>query len=388
MSSANFVKGLNYLFIFLAINYTILVRFVIGVDSAGYGLSLVSILVVLFNYKDFNRLQNRKPIIFWLLWCLYAFLNYYLHPHVNPITVFVLYKRIFVPLILMTVVVKEFEDNPNKLLWLCFITQLVFVIFGVYFDRGLIYSSEGVENELGNNYAIVSCFTLFYLMLLNRTKKIPILLSMIIVALVLIVISLVGTRKAFGASLIILVFWLYSFLNIKKLWTWFIVGLFVFLGVKSYQMIIENTYVGVRMEGLEKQQEEALPAGAPAFLSVFGDRAAHYYYGWKSFMDNPVLGVGTGQSRVGSKSYIHTEYIVQLSDGGIIGFMFFFMFIFWVVSHIFKRAVMADDIRRCMFGGVAAILFLYLTTWGWEFPQYFVCFGVLIGYCNKNYSLE
>ena len=41
-----------------------------------------------------------------------------------------------------------------------------------------------------------------------------------------------------------------------------------------------------------------------------------------------------------------------------------------------------------MFGGLAAILFLSLTAWTWEFPIYFICLGFLIGFCNTTDEQE
>lgn len=388
----------NYLFIFLVINYSLIVKYITHIDSAEYGLVLLSFAVFVLNASSFKSLQLRKPIVFWLLWCVYAFLNYYMHPHtVNPLGVLVLYRKIFIPLIVMMVVVKEYKANSNKILWVCFITHAVYMLLGYYFDRGILYRIDEEDNELGNAYAIISSFTLFYLMLLNRTKKINIVWFVLLTAVIMLALAMSGTRKAFGAGVIYLVFWLLSLLELKKVRSWILVAVFLWVGFWGYNQLMENTYMGQRMEYLEEQQESYLPPGAPKILSVFGDRAGHYYYGWFIFLKHPFFGVGTGQTLVNQGYnrlvYAHTEFMVQLTDQGLVGFLLFAAFYYWIVVHLFKGFRFDKKIKGfrfdkktgiCMLGGIAAILFLSLTAWTWEFPHYFICLGVLIGFCNTT----
>ena len=391
-SNGKLVARINYLFVFLVINYSLIVRFITHIDSAEYGLIFLSILVFVINARSFNSLQLRKPIVFWLLWCIYAFLNYYMHPHVNPMDVLALYRRVFIPLIVMTVVVKEYKANPNKILWVCFITHAVYMLMGFYFDRGILYRIDDAEHELGNAYAIISSFTLFYLMLLNRTKKINTVLLVLLTVVIMLALAMSGTRKAFGAGVVFLVFWLLSLLELKKVRSWIIVAVFLWVGFWGYNQLMENTYMGQRMEYLEEQQEGYLPPGAPKILGVFGDRAAHYYYGWFLFLKRPLFGVGTGQTYIDQggnvRAYTHTEYISQLADQGLFGFLLFAFFYYWIIKRLFKQYRNDKNVGMCMLGGMAAILFLSLTAWTWEFPQYFICLGVLIGYCTMNNSQD
>ena len=80
-SVSNYKSFINYLFIFLAINYNLLVKFVVKIDYTGYGLIFLSLIVFLTNFSAVQRLQSKKPIVFWLIWCIFALINYYLHPH-------------------------------------------------------------------------------------------------------------------------------------------------------------------------------------------------------------------------------------------------------------------------------------------------------------------
>jgi len=389
MNDRKLITIINYLFVFLTINYNLIVKYVTKIDSGNYLLILLSILVLVENGKQFNRLQLTKPIAFWLIWCFYAFINYNIRPRgINPMSVFVLYRKIFIPLIVMTVVVKEYKENPNKILWLCLITHVVYMLVGYYFDRGILFRINNEENELGNMYAINSCFTLFYLMLLNRTRKINMVWFVLVTVVIMVALAMSGTRKAFGAGFILLLFWLLSLVKLKRLGSWVIVAVFLWVGIQGYNLLMENTFMGQRMEYLEQQQEDFLPVGAPEFLKIFGDRAGHYYYGWFNFLEHPLFGIGTGQARVNqgynSRVYTHTEFMAQLNDQGLVGFLLFAFFYSWIISHLLKQARYVKQIGLCMFGGLITILFLSLTTWTWEFPCFFICIGVLIGFCNTS----
>ena len=389
INNKNYIKYINYLFVFLVINYNLLTRFIINTDSTRYGLIILSWFVLLFNNRSFNRILLKKPLLIWLVWCCFAFINYYIHPHeYNPLSVIVLYRMIFIPLIVMFVIVKEYLNNSLNVLWLCLITHVFYMIFGFYFDRGILFRNLDEENVLGNAYAIISSFTIFYLILLNRLKKLRTPIAILMIFLALTALSMSGTRKAFGAGIILIAFWAYSYLQLRKVKSVLLAIVFVVVGFTVYGFLLENTYMGERMDYLSEQGEQYLPAEAPAFLSIFGDRASHYYYGWKIFLNNPIIGVGTAQSHVpqglGSLVYVHSEYIAQLSDFGIIGFILFMLFYYIILKNLFKKIKYDVKLGRCMLGGIIAIMFMNLTAWSWEFPQYFICLGVIIGYSFKE----
>ncbi len=388
MTSNKFISIINYIFIFLTINYNVFVKFISGIDSTGYGLIFFSIIVVCINGNRLFHLLSSKPIIFWLFWCLFSFLNYYIHLHINPIGLFGLYRKIFIPLIVMSIVVKEYRENPNKLLLCCFITHVAYMVGGYVFDSGILYRDLDYENELGNAYAIISSFTLFYLILLNRCGNIKFVWFIVFVVIIMTVIAMTGTRKAFGSGIILLVFWGLSIINLKKIYSWLLIGILMILGIKGYNYLIENTYMGERMEILEMQQEEQiLPSDAPKFLYKLGDRAPHYYYGWLMFKEKPLTGVGLGQSIVGNV-YIHSEFMVQLTDNGIIGFGLFSLLYLWVFLNLLKCYKNEPNITICMLGGLITILFIFITAWGWEYPRYFIALGLIIGYCQCESKKE
>lgn len=394
MSSRRFTTIVNYLFIFLSINYSLYAIF--ATHFLGYRFVLIafSVVVLLLNASSFVRIVQKRPIVFWLAWCLYAFMNYYLHPADNQeMTCFVLYGKIFIPLTVLMVVVKEYRQNAGRLLWFCFFTHAAYMLLGYRLDSGILNRINGDENQLGNSYAIISSFTLFYLTLLNRTKRLPVVVYIPLAVVIMSTLAMSGTRKAFGAGAVYILFWVLSWLKLKKVGSWIIVALFLGVAYWGHNQLIEKTFMGQRMEYFERQQQTLLPPGAPAWLSVFGDRAGHYYYGYHLFSQHPLLGMGTGQARIPKESgimlYTHTEFMAQLVDQGLVGFLLFLAFYCWIAIHIStlcvqQRTTMTRPICICMLGGFAAIMFLSLTAWIWEFPHYFICLGYIICFCYED----
>ena len=392
MRNTQLVKIINYLFIFLVINYSLLVNFVFHIDKTGYGLIFLSVLVLVINAKDFKTIQLSKPVVFWLIWCFFVVFNYAIHDHsVNPMNVLGLFRRVFIPLITMTVVIKEYRHNDTGFLWLCAIAFLFYTAIGYYFDRGILYRVEGDENVLGNTYAITVSLGLFFFVLLQKQGKLKMVIWIALAAVIMLVLAMSGTRKAFGVGIILLAFWALSMINRRKIGSWVVVVAFFIVGLYGYNYLIENTFMGERLEMIEEQGDIYLPPDAPKALTIFGDRAPHYYYGWQMFKKHPLLGVGLVQSRVGQGRifvYIHSEYMVQLTDNGIVGFMLFVLLYYWVGKKLLKKLKKHASLSLCCIGGFVALLFMELTAWVWDFSPVFIVLGVLIAYGKYDYEDE
>ena len=138
--------------------------------------------------------------------------------------------------------------------------------------------------------------------------------------------------------------------------------------------------MGERMVLLEEQADDNLPIGAPEYLHYLGDRSPHYYYGWAEFLEKPILGHGPRQSRIGGPTepaYIHSEYIAQLSDNGIIGFAFFVLFYMSVCRRIQYNYRQNRRYGLVLYGGFFAIIFMNFTTWTWDMPAILIALGIM-----------
>ena len=72
---------LNYIFLFVAINWDPLTKTVLLFDAKGRSLVILIFIVfinnILVNQKEFFKTLNNKAILFWFLWIIYNCVNWY-----------------------------------------------------------------------------------------------------------------------------------------------------------------------------------------------------------------------------------------------------------------------------------------------------------------------
>ncbi len=118
-----------------------------------------------------------------------------------------------------------------------------------------------------------------------------------------------------------------------------------------------------------------------AWLNFLGDRAYFYIEGWELFKENPICGIGINNFVVIAQSElpIHSEYIVQLCECGIIGCILFVLFYASLLRY--SRGIKGDIRHKILFTGyLRSVIFLGLMAWTYQFTYYFICFGIIIGY--------
>ena len=61
---------------------------------------------------------------------------------------------------------------------------------------------------------------------------------------------------------------------------------------------------------------------------MFDGRAIQYEFGYEKFLENPYFGIGLNNYKQfdGYNLVLHSEYLVQLIENGLVGFILFFLF--------------------------------------------------------------
>ena len=116
-----------------------------------------------------------------------------------------------------------------------------------------------------------------------------------------------------------------------------------------------------------------------------GDRAFFYIYGGDLFLKYPIYGIGLTNFPVytGSELPIHSEYIVQLCECGIIGAVIYILFILSLLIPILRmiRNNHSPAFMICM-GALMTVLFISFYTWTYSIPRYFLAFGIILSVCR------
>ena len=126
--------------------------------------------------------------------------------------------------------------------------------------------------------------------------------------------------------------------------------------------MMENTVMGQRLSMIE---ETSMTYGAEnsLFLKFMGDRAFFYIYGFELFLKNPLNGIGLTNFPIymNTEVPIHSEYIVQLCECGLIGSFLYLLFNASIIRSIIKafKHTPYALVMVCL-GGMLSVLFISL----------------------------
>lgn len=388
---------INYVYLSLAILWSPIQVGFLNIDGKGRILFAAAILVFFLNIRHSKHFLEKdifsKPAIFWGLWVIYSAINLQLNGYYVEIPYpFFIILKLFTPYLIMIIAAKETRRNPQK------ISKLFTIIFTIYAILTVTILMRGSEfyqgrylGELGNMGPLNAIYIIFFSSLLYVQKEIKLNILVPLIVFVFVVTAIAATRKAFGAAYIMSLFLILSQFNfsVKKFVLLIIPVIGFYIGTNY---AIENSSLGRRFQqGIEVGYEQN--TSNIEALSLVGDRVIFYDKGWEVFKDNPATGIGLKNFKYqnyGNLS-IHSEYMVQLAECGVIGSSLFLLFYFWLGKNILKQwwqnCGMVRPTIWILAGGYGAVIFINFTAWTYEFYQYFAAFGVMIGYL-KSYQYE
>lgn len=384
---------INILFLGYVLLWPLFTSSVFQIDGAGRIYMLLSALVMIVNLPSPRfRSTLKSPMCWiWLIWIAYSVANWFragLPPadDIPPLSFIFVY--LILPFLSMWVAAYEMQLRPRKLMKSLLLILAIYLVWGLLF---IMVSPASVDREsqvLGNVFALtvlsviaVSCIS--YNMSLIKTK---VLVAMLVLSTI--AIFQIATRKAFAGELILLFLFYLSRNNKLSLSNIVKISVLILLAYVALQYVLENTLIGERFMSLEEDAEKYNTTDY-GILSLLGDRAFFYIEGWELFLRHPVLGIGINNFMevANYPMPIHSEYMVQLVENGIIGSIIFLLFIL-----SFERTVHGiSDIRfrRLAMGWMLCVLFVSLTSWVYDMPQFFIVFGLIIGLqkhlsCNRK----
>ncbi len=382
------ISYLNYLYLSLVMLWDPLRMTIFHMDSKGRVLFVLTFLVLFMNLSStlFKKIASSKPAVIWLIWVVYAFANMSMHgSHIDVMQgpVFFFVNNLFTPYLCMCVACKEMIVNKTGFMRVMLVTFLTYTVIGFFFMN--IVRSDTVQDEgftLGNALALTTSFVIFFALLLYSEKKMSVVLTYGLIAFAVAIVVATATRKAFGAGVIILLFYVLAKVELspKNIILAIVAFAVAYFGM-DYMM--DNTLMGERFLAAGEQAERVYD-GDNILLKFVGDRAIHYVLGWDLFINNPITGIGLYNFMfvTGYPERIHSEYIVNLAENGIIGsllFLWFYVFIIKKLRKMCKNNIWKERAYICL-GVVAAILFIGFTAWLYEHPRNFICIGVAMGY--------
>lgn len=383
---------INYLYIGYIILWPLFFKFVLPIDGSGRIYMLLSALMLLVNLlnEKFRNILRQPSFKFWIIWVLYALINWILAgiPPVNNVPTFsFIFDTFCLPLLSMWVVAYEMQRRPYRLVKLMIYLFTAYILLGLIL-QGMYGGFSGRDSlTLGNGFALTALCLIVIACIGYATQLLNKFMFFSLVAIATYAIFMVATRKAFLGELIILIFFYlskYEKINTSRLVKTLALCLAIF---SLISLVLPNTEMGERFMSLE-EDAELYNTSNYKILSLLGDRAYFYIVGWDMFLDNPINGIGI-QNFMSVTEYplpIHSEYIVQLVENGIIGFCIYLMF----VVSLFKTTKKINIIpfRRISYGWLLCMLFISFTAWVYDMAQFFMIYGIFIGVQINKHTHE
>lgn len=382
--------NLKYWAIFALIIWFPFQIFILKFDAAGISTMILTSLVLINESLRNNLFGNCrvKPIILWGAWILYNYINTLLKgsPHDSPLVFFFVIFYPFAALCITYIlyVVKNANVLYNVLIF-AFSTYLLFVFI---FNKQLLLEDR-MGSELNANVVGITSFILIFITLIKFTegylKTLPFFL---ITIFPFVIIILSESRKSFIALSILLLAFFLSKINGSVVKKFLIITFGLIIFYFGLNFVLSQTELGQRLSGISKETEdiEALQTGT--FLDNFGDRGIYYYYGWEIFTENPLSGIGLKNFKDNSQFglVLHTEYMVQLAETGIIGSLLFFLFYYWIGKNliiIYRRQIQFRNVTIIYMAGFVGIIFINTSAWTYESIPIFIMLGIILGYLKK-----
>lgn len=340
---------LNFTYlVFIFIWHSLQVSVFDGFDGKGR-LSIISsfiiLLVNIISSKSYLKsFYSRKSILkIWLFWFIYASINTFFQYNGKdtPVTSFI-GQVLFVPFVVMSIIANLPSIEIKRILqYMQHIIYCSFLLLFLFARK--IDGRFSVELFDPNELSLLVSLLVIIISIRYIRKEINLFYLILLLILPTYYTIFSGSRMAFGSFLILIMGLIFSFKErlgvIKIIKYLFIISIFSLLVF----IVLENTIVGERLLNTAEQSSEALidnPAEGTIF-EYYGDRGVYYILGWQIFLANPIFGIGLRNFIEYWSQVSHVEYMIQLSELGIIGFIIYVMFNSMILKNLIKK-------RKCV----------------------------------------
>ena len=369
-------------------------NFLNGFDGAGRIGWFMMIMAVFANGKSLYMVP--KIMLIWGVWILYNIVlsrikGFDLGSVSFPIWAI---NSLIKPFITMLVAYNTFRMDSDRTIKSLFYCWLVFVAIGIVTMQGHTRDVMGEDvtrqsNEMGNTFINASIFLLMFAFYALNKGLIKINIFIVACLIEILAIVLSGSRKGM-LSIFIIFFMSYvgkkTDMSMKQFVRISFIAMIAYLVV---QIIMTYTVAGLRIQAGLEEEEYA----DNWFLSKMGDRAFMYDYGWELFLENPLTGIGLQnfrwQNALGIELALHTEYMVQICECGIIGSVLFLIFYYGMAKRIVLLLISGANKQETFVLLATFTGFLMMSFFAWTYSHiyFFLFFGFIYAVYDNNKSL-
>ncbi|MBO7617913.1 MAG: O-antigen ligase family protein [Bacteroidales bacterium] len=390
------IKGYNLFFIFMCIIWPPFQLYILKVDGAGRTIMIMSILALLLNVHEFWKQKKAflsPAFLCWVVLFCYSMFNALSKGFYAEFGVFkFLRDRYFDSFVLLIFLLLELRKDKNTCLWVIWIALGVYLLIGIPSFTINVEGRFDVE-EIGNLYPLHAVAFLFMSCILFVEEKIKMWFFVLVTIGISIIIYLSGTRKAFGAEVILLMGVVLNNGKKRNVWAWIRLVFFGGILLSGVYYVMNYTTVGERIqEGTDEQLYVQLVDNErfnDFLMTLLGDRAVQYETSIELYHEHFWTGIGLTNfmDMSGGELVLHSEYMVQLCENGLIGFVLLMLFYVVLVISLFKNLThMKRKIGMALFG-LLSVLFINFTSWTYCMNYIMVFYAILLTYASSKPEL-
>lgn len=365
------------------------IQIIIGVDGKGRIPFIITLSFLIYSFMANRKRLFAKPLFIWWIWVGYALVNTFFiqgSPMLSDEIIGFCTGVIAGPLLAYCIIEEAFLHRKAIFKYIGYIILL-------YLFCALMMPSTNMNEEhgisaLGNIVPISIVFFVFVFAVRFVHKDITLKIFTIVTVLAVFFVVISATRKAFGGLCIVLFFTYLSKMKNNTFKTTFITLLVVII-LYAFSDLLMSSDLWLRFSNATKESTMS-DYKYNLFLSLMDDRAIMYVTGWDIFLDNLWLGIGLrNYLNLNFYAYaLHTEYMVQLTECGIIGSALFLWFYLWMAKKIIRNVKIHSGEAMVYLGGYVTIVFMSFTAWTYNQPIFWICIGFILAYINNNKKNE
>lgn len=353
--------------------------------------SIIAFFIILVNSKKF---LFTSPLVFYLLWTLYVYFKNLItgmHSWGSPIQ---MYTGFVTSSICLFSCVYAFQKNERATMNVIIVALYVFCIISLFVGKSGTDSEEGrLGSEMLNSNAIGvrGALIVFFVIIKYLKKQITLIQLFLLLVFPVIIVILTGSRTGFGMTIFYLSIFIFGKKSSNLSIVWRII--LIAIAVTAYFWITKNTMIGERLVGTSTQIEGSI-IETGTFWDLFGDRGYQYYIGIPLIKEFFWFGMGSGNFKFALPGYehvLHSEYLIQLLECGIIATILYFAVYLWIIKNTLSiKSNIIEDVtfKRYFLLSMLALLFACLVTRISYYGAFSCCIAYMIYYLKNHQLIE
>lgn len=334
----------NAFIVFLLILSGLLFQLIAGGQGSKTFTSLLYLSAFLYFLpkRDFRKIAFSSPMLVWIVLALYHSANA-LNKHVPDFDFpdVLVRMKIYCSIVIFAYLLAIDFKRTLKYIFYALATWLTIGLLHAGYHPGERLHGEGlIAVQFGKNAAVMGICGI-YLAIFNYKQLIGVAIRLIYPMLFIL---LSQTRQALGMIAIQFAGFYIAFImqfktNFRSI---VLLAIGIFFAYNGYTYLMDETGLGSRIQDdIEKvdisQQREIYSTGT-AFDYIAGERIYYYAVGAEIFKEHPLTGIGLGNFKTytGGNYPMHVEWMVHLTEGGIIAFVLYLTFLLLLFVTILR----------------------------------------------------